>query len=157
EGPALIDGRDATLPDYREGDAQSPLAALVVINASERPLGGLSLRARAPDAVPATTPLGELPPLCTRKTAFRLPACGTKTGDTVSVEVDLLGQAGDKPLATAKIDVRIRRRGQSYKQTFVSDLDGSVQYFAVQPACPDVGDATAPALVLTLHGAGVEA
>jgi dienelactone hydrolase len=43
--------------------------------------------------------------------------------------------------------------------TFVSAIDGSVQYYAVNPARP-VGDRNAkkrPALFLSLHGAGVEA
>ncbi|HVP72218.1 MAG TPA: prolyl oligopeptidase family serine peptidase, partial [Phycisphaerales bacterium] len=40
------------------------------------------------------------------------------------------------------------------KRTFVSDIDGSVQYFAVRPALKDAPD---NGLILTLHGAGVEA
>ncbi|HEY1861511.1 MAG TPA: prolyl oligopeptidase family serine peptidase, partial [Gemmataceae bacterium] len=46
---------------------------------------------------------------------------------------------------------------QSYKRTFVSSIDGSVQYYAVQPARPEKNDEAPLALFLTLHGASVEA
>jgi pimeloyl-ACP methyl ester carboxylesterase len=156
EGPATLDARDATLPDYREGEDDSPLAALVVVNASEKPLDRLALRSRSADAAPVTMLIDPLPPLSTRKAAFRLPARGKGTGDSVAVEVDLLAEGREMPLATTKVNVRVRRPAQSYKRTFISDIDGSVQYFAVQPADPGAKGGP-PALVLTLHGAGVEA
>jgi pimeloyl-ACP methyl ester carboxylesterase len=156
EGPAVLDARDATLPDYREDEDDSPLGALVVVNASEKPLARLALRSRSADAAPVTMLIDPLPPLSTRKAAFRLPARGKGTGDSVAVDVDLLAEGREMPLAMAKVNVRVRRAAQSYKRTFVSDIDGSVQYYAVQPADPTAKDGP-PALVLTLHGAGVEA
>jgi len=45
---------------------------------------------------------------------------------------------------------------QTHRQTFKSSIDDSVQYFAVTPALPDPKIAP-PGLILTLHGAGVEA
>src|SRR4029077_10978732 len=42
------------------------------------------------------------------------------------------------------------------KATFISRIDGSVQYYAVNPASGPAGDAR-PALFLSLHGASVEA
>jgi poly(3-hydroxybutyrate) depolymerase len=52
------------------------------------------------------------------------------------------------------VTFRIREPGQTYKRTFVSDIDGSVQYYAVNPRSK--GDEPG-ALVLSLHGAAVEA
>src|SRR5262249_27782755 len=64
----------------------------------------------------------------------------------------------DAPLDTVTLKLRVRQPGQSHKRTFVSDIDGSVQYCAVQPARPPAPvPGPALALVLTLHGAGVEA
>src|SRR5205085_786686 len=151
-----LDPRDATLPDYRTGEGDSPWAALAVLNAGPRPLEGLTLRARHGSGEGVRTPLPSVPPLGTRKAGFRLPPLPAGAGETAAVQVELLGTEKDpKPLASARLDLRVRRPGQSYKRTFVSDIDGSVQYYAVQPARP--GAAGAPALVLTLHGAGVEA
>src|SRR5262249_9384262 len=50
----------------------------------------------------------------------------------------------------------VRRPEQTHQRTFVSRLDGSVQYFALVPAQP-AEDKDRPGLVLSLHGAGVEA
>ena len=46
---------------------------------------------------------------------------------------------------------------ERFKTTFRSGIDGSVQYYAVNPMRPCAGRETAPALFLSLHGAGVEA
>ena len=53
--------------------------------------------------------------------------------------------------------LRVRQPTQSHKRTFISEIDGSVQYYAVQPARAANDGSAAPALVLTLHGAGVQA
>src|SRR5207247_2614106 len=45
----------------------------------------------------------------------------------------------------------------SRKITFESALDGSIQYYALNPARPLGKGGPAPALFLTLHGAAVEA
>src|SRR5205823_5794816 len=64
---------------------------------------------------------------------------------------------------SAKLMLRIRKPGQTYKRAFISGIDGSVQYYAVNPAVvsqqPAAGPSKNPssALFLTLHGAGVEA
>jgi dienelactone hydrolase len=59
-------------------------------------------------------------------------------------------------LDTAALRLRVRRPSETQKRTFISDIDGSVQYYAVNPARPSSSGAP-PALFLTLHGAGVEA
>lgn len=168
ESPVILDARDATLPDYGPGDNDNLMAALVVINASEKPLGHFKLRGRSDRRREVRlSPPDVLPPLSTRKLYFRLPGYGGSTGDDpVSVDVDLVQQVdtkqpttinfSTKPLATAKLNIRVRRPGQSYKRTFISDIDDSLQYFAVQPADP-AAKGGPPALVLTLHGASVEA
>src|SRR5262249_34917457 len=60
-------------------------------------------------------------------------------------------------LDSAKISLRVRRPAETRKRTFISEIDGSVQYYAINPARPARSDGAPPALFLTLHGAGVEA
>jgi len=63
-------------------------------------------------------------------------------------------------LDTARLDLRVRRADEPYKVTFRSGIDGSVQYYAVNPAHPvglSVGSATRNrprALFLTLTARG---
>ena len=55
--------------------------------------------------------------------------------------------------------LRVRQRAQARKCTFRSSIDGSVQYYALVPAIPSAAEppGARPGLVLSLHGAGVEA
>jgi hypothetical protein len=158
--PALLDTRDLTAPDFLPGEGRPPWAALVVLNAGTGPLEHLAVRARTAGAgTELVTPVASLPPLSTRNVAFRVPPPPAGAGGDVPVEVALVAGEGGKArvLDTAKVALQRRGPAQSYKRTFVSGIDGSVQYYAVQPARPAAHDAAGPALVLTLHGAGVEA
>ena len=51
----------------------------------------------------------------------------------------------------------MRSADEARRVTFASDVDGSVQYYALQPAWPDSTRGEAPALVVSTHGAGVDA
>jgi pimeloyl-ACP methyl ester carboxylesterase len=156
--PAFLDPRDTTLPDFRTGEeGGTPWGALLVVNADTKPLAGVSLRATTGGGDPVTTgPITPLPPCSIRKVGFRVRTAGTADGDSVPITVELVGD--DKALDSKNVAIRLRKPDQSYKHTFVSDIDGSVQYYAVQPARPPKDkDAPPPALVLTLHGASVEA
>jgi hypothetical protein len=155
--PALLDTRDLTLPDHVRGEKSSPWAAVVVLNARTEPAEGLRL---AVGTARDTVPVPRIPPLGVRKIAFRLPPPPPEAADTVPVDLELRqpGEQGkERALDRATVRVRVRRPDEAHKRTFLSGIDGSVQYYAVQPARPAEGKKGRPALVLTLHGAGVEA
>lgn len=157
--PAFIDTRDATLPDVAGDKEGELLAALVLVNATDRPWPPLALRASCADGGPVETRVPPLLPLGTRKVGFSI-RCRPPAGaaEKLPVRLELLARGdGERVLATAALDLGVRRPGQSYKATFRSDLDGSVQYYAVQPQKLDGKHDGPPALFLTLHGAGVEA
>jgi dienelactone hydrolase len=59
-------------------------------------------------------------------------------------------------LSQVRFPIRVRRADQSYQTSYLSSVDGSAQVYAVQPAQPAGGSAR-PGLVLSLHGAGVQA
>ena len=54
----------------------------------------------------------------------------------------------------SRLELKAVAASAHHNRTFVSGIDGSVQYFGVVPMAG--GGAAKPALVLTLHGAGVE-
>lgn len=90
---------------------------------------------------PTTQPVGGVPPLSLRK----LPAWFDYDGK----------EPAPRDSATG-VEFRVRQPSQPRKVTFISDIDGSVQYYAINPASEL--DTTAPrGMVLSLHGAGVEA
>src|SRR5690606_32883536 len=56
-----------------------------------------------------------------------------------------------------EVEVNVRTATEARKVTFRSAIDGSVQYYALLPAKPLPGQVDKPGIVLSLHGASVEA
>lgn len=154
DSPVSLDTRDATLPDLVTGEPADMLAAVVVLNATDETTSGLRLVSQVGDSEPLTTDLPALPPLTTRKVPFRV-VTGALTGiETVPVTLHVLDDS-DKRLASARVSLRVRGPKQTRKVTFESMIEGSVQYYAINPASRDAE--AGRALVLTCHGASVEA
>ncbi len=138
--PVSLDLRDSTTPDIHEGTGANNLLAAVVVRNATKQTQSLTL-----DAGGVKTNLPPLLPLTSRKVGFSVPR---------NNRITLRLMAGSNEMSSAELELRSRTRFQTYKRTFVSDIDGSVQYFAVNPST-----STDPnqALFLSLHGASVEA
>ncbi|MDE6500442.1 MAG: prolyl oligopeptidase family serine peptidase, partial [Rikenella sp.] len=155
--------RDLTLPDLIAGEEDEKWGAIRVVNATERPLKGLSVRTAL--STPEGRSLGEateyrtdeVMPMAVRKVKFRLPATGDASyNGPVVARLELL--RGGKTVDTATIRLRQVSPNVHHERTFVSGIDNSVQYYSVAPALrTDPGDTAARAFVLTVHGASVEA
>ena len=158
KSPVMFNLRDTTLPDFIEGEKLDSWGAVIVVNATTNAVAGLRLKLSGQGHGTAETPLPKLLPLSTRKVAF--PLTGLSLGPSNKLEFALeLGPTSSTAgtsLDTAKLALSVRRPDQTHKQTFVSDIDGSVQYFAVTPAQPLSPDRPARALFLSVHGASVE-
>jgi pimeloyl-ACP methyl ester carboxylesterase len=161
---AQLDTSDLTLPDLPLGEAVDTEAAVVVLNTTAEPMDGLAIAAALDGGKPVQTPVPSLLPLGTRKVGFRLQGPAPKEGDKGAVELTLLRRTGEQwqTLDTAKFNLGIVKPEQTHKRTFRSGIDGSVQYYAVvplarQPRTTDNEPPAQPGLILTLHGAGVEA
>jgi dienelactone hydrolase len=154
--PTTLDLADQTLPDLIVGERADTWGAMVVVNATAESLNGLVIRAAIAGQRPTETPVPNIPPLSARKVGFRLRGKPSVSGDTVPVALTLLsGRSHVLHSATTKL--RIRRPEQTQKRTFISSIDGSVQYWALNPAQPIGRTAPPPALFLSVHGASVEA
>ena len=161
--PAMLDGRDQTLPDLRIGEKIASQGAIIVINATDKTAAGLRLKITGEGISTRTVSVPPIPPCATRKVGFPLVGAAPTEVGTLHLEAVLEGHAAEGATAHLPIDLPIHQPGDSYKETFISQIDGSVQYFAVNPARrSDTGAAARkPAepvsLFLSLHGAGVEA
>lgn len=162
---AFLDTTDVTAPDLIAGQAIDAEAAVVVVNATETWHDGLTIAARLPGGAWTRTSVPALPPLSVRKAGFRFQGTSPPTGQSCPLELQLVhaihGTDRTEQLDSVAVGLRIRQPGQAYKRTFRSEIDGSVQYFAVVPPPDEKGgsalDRPRPGLVLTLHGAAVEA
>lgn len=150
EAPTFLVRDDATLPDLIATDQESAPASMIVVNASntERKvrttatLGGRSQEA------------GEVlvPAMGFRKVPVLFPGSGELAAGEHEATVSL--SSGSEQYGEQKVGVRVVNAGQVRKRTFVSRIDGSIQYYAVNPAQQPGPD---NALVFSLHGASVEA
>jgi dienelactone hydrolase len=173
---------DFTTPDFVRGVPDAQSASVIVVNATTRPAHPRITAQGEPTDAEAAAGAGAgagaaaprrrldvVPPMSVRKSPVTLRYRGATTNPIATSTITLYdGDApgGDQsPTAadTIRIDCRVREPGETVKRTFVSDVDDSVQYFAIVPAAAaphsrSAGDNGArPALVLSLHGAAVEA
>jgi predicted esterase len=166
KSPVVLETGDMTLPDLIVQEKTAEWGAMLLVNASTHPLEAGTVTVRLGNGRSLTGKTPPLLPLATRKIAFPIdgPAPTTAGEETVEVRVNYpavhakTGETGHEAFSdTATFKARVRKPGETYKRTFLSEIDGSVQYYAVNPAHPLTPGGPAPALFLSLHGASVEA
>lgn len=150
--PVYLEERDRTLPDVIRGEHEPLWIGTIVGNASAGVARGYRLRARVGERV-STAEVPPLLPSSMRKCAFELEVPEVPEGDTLEVPLELLRPDGSLAHRST-LTLAVRAPEQRHVRTFRSAIDGSAQYYAVSPP---VGTPEAPALILSLHGAGVEA
>ncbi|MDE3068890.1 MAG: prolyl oligopeptidase family serine peptidase [Verrucomicrobiota bacterium] len=171
---------DPTFPDLIAGQRMDTWGAVVIVNATRETQAGLSIRASIAGKRAVRTPVPAILPFSVRKVGFRLRGkVSEATGagpqqirevapDTpsnasrepsVSLRLTLVGDKSERRQALDAATTRLRVRGpdQIQKRTFISGIDGSVQYWALNPAQPVHRNHPPLALFFSTHGAGVEA
>ncbi|MEM9142135.1 MAG: alpha/beta fold hydrolase [Bacteroidota bacterium] len=150
----LFTQRDMTLPDLLIGEDLDYKGAIRIINNTNEWIKGYQIKAQLQGesivgAVPAIAPMTVL------KVPFTIPfrAGNAKKGD-VALSLTLQDNKGETRDKT-EFDLNIKSRFDKHKRTFISEMDGSVQYFAVTPSSDH--ELENGALFLSVHGASVEA
>ncbi|MPR33375.1 alpha/beta hydrolase-fold protein [Salmonirosea aquatica] len=154
EKPVYLNTADLTMPHVVPTLQNDSLwVGLVVVNTSSKPLTDLTIISdvmgnKMSVEVPA------VPALSTRKVGVLLNGSKATNIGKQTVNLSLL-QSG-KMLDTKSIELETIATGKQYSRTFVSDIDGTVQYYSVAPQLnPKPG--VAPALFFSVHGAEVQA
>ena len=148
---------DITIPDCASGEEyweSSKPGAVIVVNATPEWRRDLSIKAGE-----VATKCGAVPPLSIRKVGFDI-RFSSLIGEVPFFDVELFTDSDveGEPVDSIKRPARAKRGASATRRvTFVSDIDGSVQYYGLTPAVPAAGTETNPGLVLSLHGASVEA
>lgn len=149
---AQINPGDLTTPDLLANEPVNTQAAVVVVNSTTNWMRQLILEANYSGEV-TQTPVAPIPPLGVFKAGFRIVGHGLPTGEVATVDLAL--KSSTRTWDSQKLNLRVRQPDQVYKRTFFSEMDDSVQYFAVNPV-PARLRATNQALFLSFHGASVE-
>jgi poly(3-hydroxybutyrate) depolymerase len=151
--PVQLNTEDLTLPFIVAGEDNSALkGAVVVINTTNQSLKNYVLKANI-GGKEVETAVPVVPPMSTRKVPFGFNAGGiTETGlQSCSISLISKGKIAD----TKTIRIESVGANDKYSRTFESNIDGSLQYYAVSPQTPSSKEPSA--LFLSVHGAGVEA
>jgi pimeloyl-ACP methyl ester carboxylesterase len=161
---AYLDLSDTTTPDLIAGEINRTWAGIVVVNATQNTLHDLYMQASCVDKAEATTKLYPIAPLSIRKVGVYLEAPPPQKEGSCRLQLKLFfaNQDGTQQLDSGSLNLGVRLPQQTHKNTFVSNMDDSIQYYSLVPArlpAPEKGGKPAPkpGLALTLHGAAVEA
>lgn len=166
--PLSLSQRDTTFPHVIRGESEPLWGAMLVVNATNETQSGLRLRIKGDGFEETVIDVPSLPPLATRKVGFSAKpikdasAWDDRARTDAKLRIDLLPKTTlDKKavleLDTADVTLAVRDDFQHHRRTFVSQIDGSVQYYGVVPPVQHtLRTEDPPALFLSLHGAGVE-
>ncbi len=159
-GELLLDVADRTVPDLVVGADDVGPMGLLVVNASERTVRPVLTLAGDALFAPGTVEVGALRPLEVAKVAvpqaFRDGA--RASADVEEVVRAVVARADGVADARSTVPLRVVEDGPARRVTFRSRIDDSVQFFGWLPAADDAGgEPRDPSLVLSLHGAGVDA
>ncbi len=125
--------------------------AVVVINATSKALVNHSIELNVAGKILRTI-IPPVPAMATRKVIFNLDASAVTTTGKVDCKLSLFN---GKKVDEKTVQLDVVEPGKQYISTFVSSIDGSLQYYAVTPQAD--GAKQNAALFLSVHGAGVEA
>lgn len=154
--------KDATLPDLVRGWKRRIMFSVPVVNATTRWLKEPFIRVQSD--VPGLAGLFgapiPVPPLCVQ--SFQVPVGPTPNvpleyeANEAEVKVEFLDGRDGPALGSDILKFRVRDSSESRRETFWSPSTYSVQYYALKEPL-DFDPHKEYALVLSLHGAGVEA
>ena len=158
--PVALNIEDPTLPFIAPGNQNEDLmGAVVLINTTPKTLRGLKIKSSL-QGKDMSSEVPAIPPMSSRKIIFHFNGGGLALSGNYDCSLSLIENG--KTLDEKKVSIAAVDWSKQYSSTFVSDIDGSLQYYAVTPKGPEpktapVGPEIRPALFLSVHGAGVEA
>lgn len=150
--PIFLTDVDMTVPDFLTHEIGDKQAAIRVVNTTDRTLDGLILRSNVAGQIRSTRVPGTVTPMTVRKIPYKL-RDGALAAGKQAVQVSLY--QGDTLIDEIDISIEVREPSQPYRRTFISEIDGSLQYYGVRQGQAESG--RKPALFLSVHGAGVRA
>jgi len=130
--PVQLNVEDPTLPVVTAGAAENGAlkGAIVVLNSSSRSLRNGRISATL-EGKTIETAIPEVPAMSSRKIIFGLDATGVGSKGRHVCKVKLADAGGVVDEKEVSVDAAME--GEHYSVTFISDIDGSLQYYAVTP------------------------
>jgi dienelactone hydrolase len=159
--PAFFAESDPTLPDLVVGQPGPFWMGVRLVNATPDTLDAIEVAYRVGGQAGTTKVAATVPPFMARKLAVRLDVTAPRSEGVTPLELKATMRAGRRAIEApaAGFPLKTVPPTAHFAKTFVSEIDGSVQYYGVAPLAggPASPGPVKPALVVSLHGAGVEA
>ncbi len=156
--PAAVITNDLMYPDIREYQPLDSWVGVPIVNYTDEWLNDLSVDFGYPEGlssppciVPSIPPFGMLKIPVPIKTTNETLGIRTEENE-LSAWVRVSGEGWENK---TEFKFRVRRAKQTWRETFLSDIDGSVQKYAVRPPVP-LDPNRDYALIMSTHGAGVD-
>ncbi len=150
----MFNDRDLTLPDIVVNKVSDTYGAIPIINATDNIYNNLMLKTWTGNSTPAYHPVSVINPLSIFKAAFSIKLPVQADTGKLNLNIALVNKENGKEnvLASSVIVLSVVNESDNRRETYISDLDNSVQYYAINSPINLKGK---PALFLSLHGAGV--
>lgn len=148
-----IKKKDLTLPDLIIEEPGFKWAGVTIINAGERYAEGLKILCTVKDNT-VTTELPGISGLTSRRVNFRIPSPEGMEPGEAGIRIELLSRGGNT-YDSYEFSIKAKTFSVNHDRTFISNIDGSVQYYSVTPGIKPYEEGQA--LFLSVHGAGVQA
>lgn len=145
--------RDITVPDVLFDETNEYIGGVRVVNTSKNwmkkyvittSLLGKEIKTTVPD----------IAPMSVLKIPFNISSVDNNTNLGIQ-KLKIRLYEGDVVLDEKVINIKVKSKHQKIKRTFISAIDGSVQYYSVAPSSNK--DLKNGAFFLSVHGASVEA
>ncbi|MBS3776444.1 MAG: prolyl oligopeptidase family serine peptidase [Bacteroidales bacterium] len=149
----MLNVNDPTFPDLIKGEPVNDQAAVIVVNGTGQPRGNLSIRSESENLQSTTTSLPVVAPMTIRKVPFDVK--GQAPTESGHKNISLSLKSGERIIDTSTVRFSIKNPNEPQRKTFISEIDGSLQYYAINPASSEENESKA--LFLSVHGASVEA
>ena len=148
----FLDG-DLTLPHILSGEEEPLWGALRIINSTDEYFEAAEITSNL-NGREITLPVPSVAPMTVRKVPFQFDPSGAGINpESVNVELELFRNG--RAIHNKTIEIDVIDPLYHYSRTFISEIDGSVQYYSVAPQ--KGGHQDGAALFLSVHGAEVEA
>jgi dienelactone hydrolase len=148
---------DLTRPDILRDELLSSFVGVPIANTTEQWLKNLKLVVEEDGRFRKTeTTIPPMAPLSVMKVPLTLTQASMLSEESRSHDITVAVRDGSRTAASVKVSLRVKDRRHPHKVTFLSRIDGSVQYYGIRYPRHYDPDKTYGVL-FSLHGSGDEA
>src|SRR5690606_5885274 len=131
KSPVQFTTRDITVPDLLIEEETMPyMAAIRVVNSTGNWIKKYAISAKV-NGKELSSAISDIPPFSVYKMSFAIPPTVLDpSSEKVNVGLELK-DSGGKVVSTESLPLNVRSKYKHHSRTFISGIDGSVQYYSV--------------------------